>query len=121
MSTLPDDWKQRTLGEVCNILAGFGFPERLQGKAVGDLAFFKVGDISEAWKRGDVHLVRANHYLSHSEAAEIRARPFPKDTTVFAKIGAAIALNRRAVLSEPALVDNNVMGLHPANSALDHK
>lgn len=118
---LPKGWQYSTLGKSCNILAGFGFPERLQGKTAGDFPFFKVGDISEAWKRGDVHLSKAHHYLSREEAAEIRARPLPKNTTVFAKIGAAIALNRRAILSEPALVDNNVMGLHPATEALDYK
>jgi hypothetical protein len=49
-------------------------------------SFFKVGDISEAWKRGDVHLIKANHYLSPEEASEIRAKPLPAKTTVFAKI-----------------------------------
>ena len=121
MSTLPQGWQKRTLAETCDILSGFGFPERLQGKTSGDLPFYKVGDISETWKRGDTYLTTANHYLAHSEASEIRARPLPKNTTVFAKIGAAIALNRRAILSVPALVDNNVMGLHAATDALDHK
>jgi type I restriction enzyme S subunit len=87
----------------------------------GDFPFYKVGDISEAWKRGDVYLTDAKHYLDRSEVSEIRAKPLPKDTTVFAKIGAAIALNRRAILSAPALVDNNVMGLHPSRDTLDHK
>jgi type I restriction enzyme S subunit len=115
------DWPKKSLGEVCDILAGFGFPERLQGRTEGDLPFFKVGDISEAWKRGEVYLTKANHYVTHSDAQEIRGRPLPANTTVFAKIGAAIALNRRAILSEPSLVDNNVMGLHPASTELDHK
>jgi len=114
-------WRVKTLGECCRIMAGFGFPERLQGKTSGDIPFFKVGDISEAWKRGNTYLTRANHYVSHAQAREIRAAPLPKGTTVFAKIGAAIALNRRAILSEPALVDNNVMGLYPASEALDNK
>jgi len=121
MSNFPNGWHIRTLGETCDIFAGYGFPERLQGKPEGDFAFFKVGDISEAWKRNEVYLTKANHYLSYKEAKEIRAKPLPENTTVFAKIGAAIALNRRAILSEPALVDNNVMGLHPATDALDHK
>jgi type I restriction enzyme S subunit len=117
----PGAWRKKSLGEVCEILAGFGFPERLQGRTEGDLPFYKVGDISEAWKRGEVFLAKANHYISYSEAREIRAKPLPENTTVFAKIGAAIALNRRAILSEPSLVDNNVMGLHPASAELDHK
>ena len=85
----------------------------------GDVPFFKVGDISEAWKSGETFLNRANHYLSLEEVKSLRATPFPANATVFAKIGAAIALNRRAVLSEPALVDNNVMGLHPRSHTLD--
>jgi len=121
MTELQNKWQIRTLGEACDIFAGFGFPERLQGKTEGDLPFFKVGDISEAWKHGEVYLSKANHYLNLDEARQIRAKPLPKNTTVFAKIGAAIALNRRAILSEPSLVDNNVMGLHPSTKALDYK
>ena len=108
---LPPGWQRLTIGAKCNILAGFGFPERFQGKSSGDLPFYKVGDISETWKRGDTFLTRANHYVSEAEARELRAKPLPANTTVFAKIGAAIALNRRAILSKPSLVDNNVMGL----------
>ena len=121
MSDLPNSWQELKLAETCQIMAGFGFPERLQGNTSGDLPFYKVGDISEAWKRGEAYLANANHYISEQEAREIRAKPLPKNTTVFAKIGAAIALNRRAILSQPSLVDNNVMGLHPASEALDHK
>lgn len=121
LQKLPEGWRLSTIGESCEILSGFGFPERLQGKAEGEYPFFKVGDISESWKRGEVFLTRANHYISHDDAVGIRAKPLPKHTTVFAKIGAAIALNRRAILSQPALVDNNVMGLRPATEALDYK
>ncbi len=58
---------------------------------------------------GDVFLTKANHYVTQSEAREIRAGPLSRESTVFAKIGAAIALSR-ANVSEPSLVDNNVMG-----------
>jgi type I restriction enzyme S subunit len=81
--------------------------------------FYKVGDISEAWKRNELTLNKANHYVSLEEAKQLRAKLLPQNTTVFAKIGAAIALNRRAMLSVPSLVDNNVMGLHPRVANLD--
>jgi len=119
--TLPNGWRCYSLGETCDILAGFGFPERFQGKSSGDLPFYKVGDISETWKRGDTFLTRANHYVSHADCRELRAKPLPANTTVFAKIGAAIALNRRAILSVASLVDNNVMGLYPRSDELDSK
>ena len=114
-------WVFPRIGEVCEILAGYGFPNRLQGKREGDLPFFKVGDISNAWKRRESRLTRAEHYISVREASELRARPFPPDTVVFAKIGAAIALNRRAMLGQPSLVDNNVMGLDAEHGMMDPK
>ena len=93
----------------------------MQGMNSGDYAFFKVGDISYAWLNGENFLNRARNYVTHEIALSIKARPLPKGSTVFAKIGAAIALNRRAMLSEDSLVDNNVMGLHPVFGGLDHK
>ncbi len=90
----------------------------MQGKRTGDLPFFKVGDISQAWLQNRHWLTAANHYLTNSEANSINAKPLPQQTTVFAKIGAAIALNRRAILAEPSIVDNNVMGVHPSLEAL---
>jgi type I restriction enzyme, S subunit len=114
-------WIQTTVGAECDVMAGFGFPERLQGKLSGDLPFYKVGDISEAWKAGSTFLTESRNYVSHAECRELRAKPLPANATVFAKIGAAIALNRRAMLSEPSLVDNNVMGLYPRSDALDPK
>lgn len=110
-SKLPRSWAVTTIGEVCAIMSGYGFPKALQGKLNGDLPFFKVGDISRSWQRGEIYLSKAEHYLSEAEARSIRAKPTPKDTTAFAKIGAAIALNRRAVLAQPSLIDNNCMGL----------
>ena len=118
---LPRGWTCTDLGSVCVILAGYGFPKRLQGKGSGDLPFFKVGDISETWKSGHDYLTRANHYLSHDEAASINAKALPAGATVFAKIGAAIALNRRSILSQPSLVDNNVMAVSPMPEALASK
>ena len=105
------EWRKTTLGEVSTVLAGYGFPERLQGRPTGEIGFFKVGDISEAWKQNEKILTKANHYVSRPDLAELRAKLLPTGTVVFAKIGAAIALNRRAIIGEPSLVDNNVMGL----------
>ena len=101
------------LGDVAEVKAGFGFPEYLQGKATGPYPFYKVGDISEAWKARQVGLVAANHYVNDADLATLKARPLPAGAIVFAKIGAAIGLNRRCVLTQPGLVDNNVFGVVP--------
>ena len=109
------------LSKVAKIVSGFGFPKNLQGKTEGDFPFFKVGDISAAWNSGRQLLITAQHYLSEEEAKTIKAKAFPKGTIVFAKIGEAIKLNRRAILGQPALVDNNVMGLIPDHGVVDHR
>jgi type I restriction enzyme S subunit len=110
-SGLPKGWFNCTLGEVCEVSAGVGFPNDLQGQPTGDYPFFKVGDISEAWQAGRKTLVQAKHYVSDDDLVELKARPLRESSVVFAKIGAAISLNRRAVLGQPSLVDNNCMAL----------
>ena len=42
----------------------------------------------------------------------------PKDTVVFAKIGEALKLNRRAITSCDCLIDNNAMGIAPKLDSL---
>jgi len=93
----------------------------MQGKPQGEIPFFKVGDISAAYKRNEITLEKANHYVSSEQANQLRAKVLPQGSTVFAKIGAAIALNRRAILGCPALVDNNVIGLYPKPGGIDSR
>jgi type I restriction enzyme, S subunit len=107
------------LADVCDIVTGYVFPESLQGRSAGEIPFYKVGDISEAWKSGKTHLSAANNYITMAEAGAVKATLLPACTTVFAKTGPSIALNRRALLSVPALVDNNVMALVPKRAVID--
>jgi len=110
---------QTSLAEIAEIVSGFGFPKHLQGKTEGELPFFKVGDISRVWNHGQKLLTHAEHYLSSKEAEQIKTKVFPGGTVVFAKIGEAIKLNRRAILGQPSIVDNNVMGLIPRQGLVD--
>ncbi len=102
-----------SIGEASQIVAGIGFPELLQGKKDGPYPFYKVGDISENWRNGNTYITTANHYLDDSGLNTLKAKLIPADSIIFAKIGAAIGLNRRAITSQPSLVDNNVFALVP--------
>jgi type I restriction enzyme S subunit len=108
-----------SLADVCDIETGYVFPESLQGRSAGEIPFYKVGDISEAWKDGKTHLSKASNYITTEEAGALGVTLLPACTTVFAKTGPSIALNRRALLSAPALVDNNVMALVPKRAVID--
>lgn len=101
------------LGDVADVVSGIGFPKELQGQAEGEVPVFKVGDISNAVKSGDRYLRSSPNYLSNEAARGLTKNLMPAGTTVFAKIGEGLKLNRRAILAQPSLVDNNVMGLVP--------
>ena len=106
------------LGHVAEAVSGVGFPKELQGQTEGEVPVFKVGDISNALKNGTRHLRRSPNHLSAEAARGLVKNLMPAGTTVFAKIGEGLKLNRRAILAQPSLVDNNVMGLIPKASTV---
>ena len=71
---LPVGWADPSIGDVCDVLAGFGFPNELQGRTEGDIPFFKVGDISEAWQRHEKVLLHAKHYVAQDDLRALRAK-----------------------------------------------
>lgn len=112
-----DVTEKRLLGDVCTFYSGTGFPTRYQGVKHGRYPFYKVGDISRAVQSGCNYLLPADHYVEKDVVRELRGTILPKATVVFAKIGEALRLNRRALTGGECLVDNNVLGICP-NTAI---
>lgn len=108
---LPANWIVTTIGYICDVQSGIGFPKHLQGRTEGEVPFFKVGDISKTVLSGNKYLSRSNNYITSSDVIDLKGKLFQPQTIVFAKIGEAIKLNRRAMLKQPSLIDNNVMGI----------
>jgi len=105
------DWTNGRCGDIADVLQGYGFPERYQGKKSGLYPFYKVSDISAAVERGEKYITEANNYVDEDVLSEIGAKPVPKGTTIFAKIGEAIRSNRRAITAMSSIIDNNVAGV----------
>lgn len=116
---IPSAWVMTTLGDVCEFFAGYAFPKEMQGDTSQELPFYKVRDISVAWNLNSKVCVATGNSLSHELAKSIKAYPIPTGTIIFAKIGEALRLNRRAILPKPALIDNNVMGILGYVNAVD--
>ena len=110
-SIIPKNWQLKKLKEIASIESGFGFPIKYQGKSEGDIPFFKVSDISRTVLQGGIYLTRADNFISHEDCKIIKAKPLRKGTIVFARIGEAIKLNRRAILGQDSLIDNNIAGV----------
>lgn len=104
-----------SLGQICTLRAGSVFKTLYQGRTEGDFPFIKVSDMNLPGNQCRIR--EANHWIDDGVRAEMRAKPFPKGTSVFAKIGAALLQNRVRLLVRDTIIDNNMMGAIP-NSAL---
>lgn len=112
---LPLGWVETTLGEATLLKSGFGFPKEMQGKTEGQYPFIKVSDISNAVKNGEMYISSAENYISEEDRINLKAKIAEKGTTVFAKIGEGLKLNRRIILYQDSIIDNNTIGICPIN------
>ncbi|MFM4795042.1 restriction endonuclease subunit S [Aeromonas caviae] len=112
-SAIPETWFHITLGDVVRVSSGMGFPQKYQGKQEGIYPVYKVGDISNAVINHKGNAFLAGNYVGESEAKELKSEVFSEGVTLFAKVGEAIKLNRRAFVTRAGLADNNVMAVIP--------
>ena len=111
LGTVPTHWHVLALKRLGALQAGSGFPDNEQGDLAQEIPFFKVGDMGSP---SNVREMRQwQHTVSRKTAHKLRAHVFPANTLVFAKVGAALMLNRRRILVRPSCIDNNVMGFIP--------
>ncbi|MCC4782729.1 restriction endonuclease subunit S [Vibrio lentus] len=96
------------LGDVAVVKGGSGFPEKYQGGSNG-LPFIKVSDMNLPGNQR--YIWKSNNYLNTTVYNLLRPTVFPRDTVVFAKVGAAVYLNKRRILTEDTAIDNNLMGV----------
>ena len=106
-SGFTNPWEQRKLGEVGKARSGIGFPDAEQGGTEG-IPFFKVSDMNLDGNGNEMN--HANNYVSAEQIAARRWAPITEVPAVFfAKVGAAVMLNRKRLCRFPFLLDNNTM------------
>ena len=113
------EWKEKAIGDIADVLQGFGFPDKHQGQTTGDLPFCKVGDISTAVDKGERIISHAANYVDYSLLPTLHAKPIPKGATIFAKIGEAIRSNKRIMTGCPCLIDNNAAAVKAKDGESD--
>lgn len=100
-------WEQRKLGDVGKARSGVGFPDAEQGGASG-IPFFKVSDMNIVGNENEMTV--ANNYVTDAQIASHRWSSIEELPAVFfAKVGAAVMLNRKRLCRFPFLLDNNTM------------
>ncbi len=105
------DWPMVSIQETATVQSGFGFPKDFQGNTDEEIPFLKVSDMN--LPGNEIQIVSWNNSVSRSILAKLKAKSFPVGTVIFPKIGAAIATNKKRILSKESTYDNNVMGIVP--------
>jgi len=108
--------EQTKLGVLCDIAGGTGFPHSHQGRRNEKYPFYKVSDMN--LEGNEVYMKTHNNSISDEDVKKLKAKIYPAGSIIFPKIGAAIATNKKRILSAPSTVDNNVMVLVPKEGVL---
>ena len=110
-------WEQRKLGEVGKARSGVGFPDTEQGGTIG-VPFFKVSDMNSDGNENEMTV--ANNYVTAEQIAAHRWSPIEEVPALFfAKVGAAVMLNRKRLCRFPFLLDNNTMAYSLSSTEWD--
>jgi type I restriction enzyme S subunit len=97
------------LSEISKIRAGHGFPIKYQGDKNKPIKFYKVADMN--LDGNERFLSISENTIDEEVLSKIKGKLHPKGTVVFPKVGAAIATEKKRILTEDSIVDNNTMGV----------
>lgn len=109
LGMIPEDWEVKRLHELGKFQSGIGFPLYLQGKQQEVIPFYKVSDMNN--NGNEVLMLNSNNYISEKDLMKLGATIIPRSSIVFAKIGAALFLERKRILLMDSLIDNNMMAI----------
>lgn len=113
------DWIETNISEVAMVQSGAGFPDKYQGQVGRAIPFYKVSDMNIAGNERE--MFNENNSITEIARLELGAFLFPEGSTIFPKIGGAIATNKKRLTTRPCCVDNNVMGVVPRDGKIDSR
>ena len=113
------EWERVEAGDVGRFRGGSGFPTNAQGSSSGELPFFKVSDMNLVGN--ETEMVHANNWISDDVRRQLGATAFPAGSIAIAKVGAAVFLERKKLLSRPSCLDNNMAAFVVDRERLDSR
>jgi type I restriction enzyme S subunit len=112
-----EEWEEVRLGDIGIFKSGFGFPENQQGQINQKYPFYKVSDMN--LKGNEIYMKSENHSISKDILKQLKGKTIPKNSIIFAKVGAALLLNRRRITVKECCLDNNMMAFIPSKEKID--
>ena len=105
---IPDDWEVKRIKNTGKLIGGSAFPDGYQGVKNEEIPFIKVKSLAE-----DPISRNGKDSISESIRSKLNAEKFIIGSVVFAKVGAALLLQRFRILEFESCIDNNMMGFIP--------
>ena len=112
LGEIPAHWELWRLKHLGRVESGSGFPHDYQGNEDSELLFLKVSDMS--LPGNEYRISTSNNTVSRKIARELSATVLPSGAVVYAKIGAALLLNKRRILQRESCIDNNMSAFVPS-------
>ena len=110
---LPVGWEWVRLIDIGTWAIGSGLPHSIQGDTTQEIMLCKVSDMNLFGN--EKFIVSSNNTVSEEIIQQERLNVSQPGTIIFPKIGGAIATNKRRILKERTVIDNNCLGITPAS------
>lgn len=104
---VPENWCWTRWGFLGDFIAGTGFKPKYQGFNNLEIPFYKVGSLKNI--DSDGYICIDDNTINEDMRIELKAKIIPENSILFAKVGEAIKLNRRALAIKDCCIDNNTM------------
>ncbi|MDL2207846.1 restriction endonuclease subunit S [Desulfovibrio sp. OttesenSCG-928-F20] len=105
------EWDNYSIDYYGQFINGNAFPKEYQNNKSGEIPFYKVSDFSNIGN--SICMDKANNYIANSTASHLNCNIVKSNSTIFAKIGAAIFLERKKIAKHDCCIDNNMMAFSP--------
>ncbi|TDA39207.1 MAG: hypothetical protein DSO07_10755, partial [Thermoproteota archaeon] len=116
---IPKEWEVVRLETIGDIVNGFAFPIKYQGKKNGKYIFAKVSDTNLP---GNEKYISVTENTIDDEVAEkLGVKIYPSGTIIFPKIGMVIYLRKVRILTKAGTFDNNIMGIIPNEKIINRE
>lgn len=104
-----EKWKEVKLGNLGKFIGGYVFSENEQGGQTGT-PFYKVSDMN--LHGNELKMTIANNYVTLEQIERLGYIVIEDEAIIFAKVGAAIALERKRY-AKNFIIDNNMLAFIP--------
>ena len=113
---LEGEWVRAKLGDLGKAISGYTFPESEQGGTEG-IPFYKVSDMN--LEGNEFVMQHSKNYVTSSQTKKYSWKICPVPCIFFAKVGAAVLLDRKRLILTPSLFDNNTMAFSFSTEKID--